>query len=189
MLGESCVDPKRIGLWGISQGGGHVITLGSRLRGKIAAIVAQVPSCGNAGAGSPLSLEKEAEEDATARARGISPLSVVQGVSDHHLPGMDGVPNMQKLVRYRPLDTAHLITCPVLVVDVDQEEMFDRKLNGQRAFEIVQARNPQSKYMVLPGRHYDAYDGPAGQFRKGTSAAVDFFQKHLAAEDIQKSKI
>ncbi len=64
----------------------------------------------------------------------------------HHLPGMDGVPVLHKLVRYRPLDTAHLVErCPLLVIDAEGEEMFDRRENGLAAFEAVARNNPGSR--------------------------------------------
>ncbi len=181
--GEQVVDSTRIGIWGISQGGGHVITIGARHRGRVKAIVSCVPSCGDVGAGDPKSRAEEARQDAIARARGLERLSVPCGVEKGHITGMDGVPNLRKLCRYRPLDTAHLIECPMLVIGAEDEEIFDQNANGFRAYEIVRVKNPGSKFQTLEGRHYDAYDGRKDQFTKGTKLAVAFFQQHLALQD------
>jgi len=177
--GEPVVDSSRLALWGVSQGGGHVLSIGARHRDRLCAIIAQVPSCGVEGAGDPPGRAQQAREDAIMRARGLRPLSVPQGVQHGHLPGMDGVPNLRKLCRYRPLETAHLIGCPVLIVDAAEEEVFDRNKNGRAAFEIVVKRNPASQYHVLPGRHYDAYDGPAGQFKEATTKSIAFLQEQF----------
>lgn len=181
--GEPLVDPARVALWGISQGGGHVLSIAARRRGNVRAVVAMVPSCGEVGAGDPTALASLARRQAIARARGHTPLSVPTGVSSGHLSGMDGVPNLQVLRHYRPLETCHLIACPVLVVDALEEECFDRRKNGFAAYRTVVRRNAQSKYALMPGRHYDAYDGAGGQLRLGNALAIAFLREHLGLGD------
>jgi len=179
LLGESCVNSKRIGIWGISQGGGHVLKVGARRRNEIQAIAAFVPSCGDVGAGNPRNRLESARSDAILRARGKSVLSTPSGVAKNHLPGMDGVPNLSKLVHYQPLNTVHLINCPVLIVDMEDEEIFDRFQNGKKAFDILEANGQSCIYETLKGRHYDAYDGRDGQFEQGNQLAINFFREYL----------
>ena len=70
--GEPRVDPSRLGLWGVSQGGGHVVSYAALDRGRIRAAVALVPSMGRVGAGDVRSRDEEARRDAIARARGTT---------------------------------------------------------------------------------------------------------------------
>lgn len=149
------------------------------MRDRVRAIVAEVPSCGVVGAGKIRELKQQAREEAISRARGDISLSVKQGAKNHHLTGMDGCPQLSKLVRYRPLDSAQFITSPTLIIDARDEEIFDREENGKAAWKILKENGVECAYEVLPGRHYDAYDGKDGQFKQGTSMAVDFFKKHL----------
>jgi dienelactone hydrolase len=181
LLGEPQVDPERVALWGVSQGGGHVLSVAARQRGLVRAVVAMVPSCGDVGAGAPRSeaIRARARREGVARARGLTPLSAPQGLANGgHLEHMDGAPVLEKLVVYRPLDTAHLIRCPLLVVDAAQEEVFDRMRNGAAAFAIASNAAEGCEYVVLPGRHYDAYDEPTFH-KEAVRRTVAFLFKHL----------
>lgn len=128
-----------------------MITIGAKLRDRVKAVVAQVPSCGVEGAGSIRTKFGLGRTRGIEQARGSALLP--QSVPDTHLEGMDGSPVLPKLCAYAPLDTAGLIKCPLLVIDAEEEEMFDPKENGKKAFQIVSANNPASQYVVLPGRY------------------------------------
>ena len=127
-----------------------MITIAAKLRDRVKAAVAQVPSCGIEGAGAIRSKVGLGRESGIAQSQGT--ISLPQSVPETHLKGMDGSPVLSKLCAYAPLDTAALIQCPLLVIDAEEEEMFETKSNGKRAYDIVHAKNPSSQYMVLPGR-------------------------------------
>jgi pimeloyl-ACP methyl ester carboxylesterase len=132
------VDPSRCGIWGSSQGGGHALGFSASDADCVAACVAQVPSCGKFGAGDVRQRTEEGWAAAAAAARAVSPAaSIPQGVRGRHFAGMDGVPITRRLCVYDPLATAGQVTAPVLIIDAEGEEIFDRAENGRRAFEMI----------------------------------------------------
>ena len=167
LLGEARVDGDRIGLWGTSYSGGHVIVFAAR-QPRVAAVVAQV---GYMGVGSES--EERGRRRAVEKARGlIGPIP--QGVDA--IPGLRGAPDLAKMVGWRPIDDAHRVRAPTLVIDVEDEELFDRAANGKAVYEIVRS-GATAKYVVYPGRHYDIY----GRHRSAAlGRAIAWFAAHLA---------
>jgi|SRR5581483_3378992 len=163
---EPQIDPERIGLWGSSYGGGHVAYMAahdSRVKAIVAQVGAQQPFGGIVPAG---------RERAAARARGR--LAVVPPASDA-VPGLAGIPDLAKMIRYRPIDTADKIRVPTLVIDAEQEELFDRMQNGYLLYQIV-SRNAHARYETFPCKHYAIYD----QFyHEASNLARDWFIEHL----------
>ncbi len=168
--GRPELDVERIGLWGTSYGGGHVSFMAAH-DARVKAIVAQVgaqqpgPALVQAGIG---------RARAVARARGeIGPVPPTgDGVS-----GLAGTPDLAKMIRYRPLDTAGLIRVPTLVIDAEDEELFDRVENGHALHEIVR-RSAPSRYVTFPCKHYEIYDR---FYRPASTCARDWFVEHLRA--------
>lgn len=178
---EPGVDPKRIGIWGTSQAGGHVIAQGALNRDRLAAIVSQVPSMGRFGAGAvrESKLEDYSRRVSQGQARAGDPASSIpQGPRNHHLPGLDGVPMVRRILEYDPIATAHQIQAPTLVLDAENEELMDRHENGEAAYKIISKNVPASVYHVVKGiSHYQAYDGKP--YDECVKAATDFFVQHL----------
>jgi dienelactone hydrolase len=164
--GEAIVDAERIGLWGSSYGGGHVAYMAAH-DARVKAVVAQV------GAQQPFGGIFEAgRARAIARARGqIGPIPPHEDAT----PGLGGVPDLAKMIRYRPIDTADKIRVPTLVIDAAQEELFDRMQNGHRLFEIV-SKNAPARYETFPGKHYEIYDK---YYHPASNLARDWFLEHL----------
>ncbi|MXY25283.1 MAG: hypothetical protein F4Y45_12270 [Acidobacteria bacterium] len=57
-------------------------------------------------------------------------------------PNLNGWAHLDKVLEYRPVNDAHRITIPLLVIDAEHEELFDRHQAGelvQRLPEIATA--------------------------------------------------
>ncbi len=169
LIGEPQVDTARIGVWGTSYSGGLVVAFAAR-EPRVAAVVAQVGYMGG-GEASP----ERGRRRATGKARGeIDPIP--QGIDK--FPGLRGTPDLAKMVGWRPIDEAHRIRIPTLVMDVEDEELFDRNANGRAVYEIVRA-NAEAAYEAWPGRHYDIYDKHR---RAALDRAIGWFDEHLMTE-------
>ena len=134
------------------------------------AIVLQVSSQGG-GDATPAAREI-AQERATARARGDAE-PIPQGTDG--VSGLAGTPDLPKMARYRPLDTADRIRVPTLVIDAEHEELMDRLQNGHVLYEIVR-KHALAEYRVFPCTHYEIYDK---HYREASSLARDFLVRQL----------
>lgn len=178
MAGEPRVDAERLGLWGTSFGGGHVVWTAAH-DPRIDAIVAQV-SAQNATAALEKSMGSQAmammQRLATNRARGQAP-AVPQ---NSPLPGLRGTPVLERVAEYRPADVADRVRAATLIIDAEQEELFDIEQNGQAVYEIVKENAP-AEYHVFPITHYEIYSGD--WYEKSLDLETDWFRRHLAAEN------
>jgi dienelactone hydrolase len=168
--GEPGVDPARIGLWGSSYSGGHVVYVAAR-DSRIKCLVAQVPALDSRWVGSGLQRGVTLRE-ATRMARGElgypEPGAVVIG-------GLRGAPIRAKLLDYAPVeDAARAKQCAMLFVVAEKEELFRNEDNGRLAFE--RATGPK-KYVVLPGiTHYGVYREARPE---ATRIEIEWFDQHL----------
>ncbi len=169
LVGEPEVDAARIGVWGTSYSGGLAIAFAAR-EPRVAAVVAQVGFMG--ASGTP---PDRGRRRATEKARGIID-PVPQGIDE--IPGLRGTPDLAKMVGWRPLDEAARIQAPTLIIDVEDEELFDRTANGRAVYDIVRARMT-ADYVLYPGRHYDIYGRHLSAAR---ARAADWFIAHLMPE-------
>ena len=48
-----------------------------------------------------------------------------------------GTPDLAEMVDYRPVDWVSQIRVPTLIIDVTEEELFDRTKNGHAVFELI----------------------------------------------------
>ena len=167
----------RVGIWGTSQGGGHVLWHTAR-DDRVAAVVSQVPSMGRRGAGEPAKTLGQSSREAAAKAARSPVPWYPAGAREHHLPAMDGAPILRKAYEYDPISVVGAIRVPTLIIDVDKEELWDRLDNGKRAFDIISANGVSAKYaLIANANHYDAYDKDAELSRK---LAIDFFKANLS---------
>lgn len=67
------------------------------------------------------------------------------------------------------------VRAPTLIIDVDEEELFDRHANGRAVFEVIRA-NAGAEYAIYPGRHYDIY---RQHRRAALDRAIGWFRVHL----------
>ena len=168
--GDPGVDRARIGLWGSSYSGGHVVYVAAR-DPRIKCLVAQVPALDSrwVGAGFQRALTLG---EATRMARGElgypEPGAVVVG-------NLHGAPIRARLLDYAPVeDAARAAHCAMLFVVAEKEELFRNEDHARLAFD--RARGPK-KYVVLPGiTHYGVYREARA---KATALEITWFHDHL----------
>jgi uncharacterized protein len=156
VYGEPMVDKERIGIWGTSFGGGHVIYRAAHDR-RVACVVAQVGSMPDDWTGRyPDGLKKVYEGD-SARARGLVD-PVPQGGGS---PGaLQGTPYSERIAVFNPGQYADRVNVPTLLIDAEKEHYFKTEENSGRVHEILKQNGVPTDYHVLKGRsHYDVYSG------------------------------
>jgi dienelactone hydrolase len=167
LSGEPGVDKKRIGLWGTSFGGGHVVYVAAR-DSRVRCIVSQVPSMD----GNWVNQFFKPREQAVLRARGeIDP--VPQG--ENKMPGLNGTPYLSRIAEYRPVAFAGSLKIPVLIIVAEKDTLIDNRANGEKVYDIVK-NNVPAKYEMVPCAHFEIYDTYRMQ---AISLAIAWFDKYL----------
>ncbi len=172
--GEPQCDRERIGLWGSSYSGGHVVYVAAR-DPRVKATVSQVPAFDSRWVVlSGAEIEKTYAE-ASARAHGElgypEPGARVIG-------NLRGAPIREKLMQYAPVEDAHLAPhCATLFVLAENEELFDNADHGIKAHQ--RATGPK-KLVIVPGiKHYGIYVQARPQAQK---LALDWYREHLKGQ-------
>jgi uncharacterized protein len=169
--GEKQCDTNRIGLWGSSYSGGHVVYAAAR-DPRVKATVSQVPALDSRFVLQTEDLRRQTFQQATQRARGeIGYPPPGQRV----IGNLRGAPILDKLMQYAPVeDAASAPKCAMLFVLAGNEELFDNKQHGILAYE--RAKGPK-KLVILPGiKHYDIYQGSRKEAQR---LALEWFDKYL----------
>ena len=167
LSGEPGVDTNRIGLWGTSFGGGHVVYVAAK-DSRVRCIVSQVPSMD----GRWVNLFFNPRKMATERARGeIDP--VPQGVDV--IPGLTGTPHLSRIAEYHPVDAAAMMKIPVLIIVAEKEKLMDNREHGEKVYNIVKHHVP-AKYETIPGTHFEIYDTYRN---RAITSAIAWFDKYL----------
>ncbi len=187
------VDPARVGLWGTSYAGGHVLTVGA-LDKRLRCLVAQVPLVSGertfqswVPADRRARFEQRLADDRDARARGEAP-----ALSRPATPGSEteewaravdtsGVyPNaitlrsLELMRSYEPISfVARIAPTPLLMIIADA----DTQTPVQWQHEAFALAAEPKKLVSLAGRHYDPYQSLRPQ---ATAAALDWFRAHLS---------
>lgn len=167
--GESIVDKSRIGIWGSSFGGGHVIWRAANDE-RVKCVVAQVGAMDQM-LGLPMD---EIHQEKIRRARGeVMPVPL-----DAEKPeGLVGTPYYDRFAEFSPVQHAHKITVPVLIIDADKEHYFDIKDHGGKVYSIIKDK-VTSEYVVFKDtEHYDVYRGE--KLKETMALEVPWFKKHL----------
>ncbi len=176
--GEPGVDRNRIGLWGSSFGGGHVMFRAAH-DDRVKCIISQV---------SPMDLVSviqgffeelnmdfdKIKEERIQRARGDIP-SVPQ--KDHLIQGLNGTPEVARFLEFVALDHTDKVNIPVLIIDAEKEHYFDIKKQGQRAYEQLKGRVPVEYHVLKDMAHYGVYSGEG--LKKIMALEIDWFNTHL----------
>ena len=199
------VDPTRIGVWGSSYSGGHVLVLGAIDR-RVKAVVAQVPLVsGSANIAELVRADFRAgfrqmfDDDRAARFRGDPPAMVPVVAEDPLAPSALPTPDswtwftetgktrapswknevtlrtVEMLGEYEPAAYIARISPTPLLMVVAREDHLTPAHLAIDAYE--RAREPK-RLVILPGGHFDAYvDG----FAEASTPARDWFVEHLGA--------
>ena len=186
------IDPERIGLWGTSFAGGHVLVVGALDR-RVRCVVSQVPLVAGydtlrswVGDANWDKLQARFAEDRDARYRGEAPRVTrparpgdqtsawVSAIGAENLyPNEITQRSLEHLGSYEPASfIARLAPTPLLMILATEDTQTPYA--GQRAaFEL--AGEPR-QLLLLAGRHYDPY---TTLFTPAAEAARDWFLQHL----------
>jgi fermentation-respiration switch protein FrsA (DUF1100 family) len=197
------VDPDRIGIWGSSYSGGHVLAVAAIDR-RVKCVVAQVPAVsGHANFRALVradfipAFQAQFNSDREARFRGEPPAMVPVVDEDPLAPSALPTPDsytwftethesrapswrnevtlrsVEMFTEYEPGTYLPWISPTPLLMCVAQNDVLTPADIAIAGYE--QAREPK-KLVILPGGHFDAYvDG----FDLACGAATDWFTQHL----------
>lgn len=193
------IDRDRIGLWGTSFGGGHVISTAARLPG-IAAVVAQCPFTDGIASSRTLSplitarITARALRDVVAARTGKPPVMVptagrpgevaLMNAPDAYegylrlVPEGVRLPNEVaariglKIITYRPGRLAAKIACPILFCVCETDTVAPAKATLRYA-----AKAPRGEVRTYPEGHFAIYVGDA--FERVVADQIDFLDRHL----------
>lgn len=170
--GESMVDTKRIGIWGSSFGGGHVVWRTSH-DSRVACAVAQV---GGVGEATLNKLPPPLAKMRTDRARGVID-PVPQGIA---VPGgeLQGTAYMERIVAFSPGYYVDWIKVPLLQIDAENEHYFNIEQSRKTLHEVLKKNGVPTEYHVIKGKgHYDVYRGDT--LKEIMAIEIAWFNKHL----------
>jgi fermentation-respiration switch protein FrsA (DUF1100 family) len=185
------VDADRIGVWGTSYGGGHVLTVGAIDR-RIKCVVSQVPTISGSRnhmrRNTPDGLREKGrafDEDRLNRFRGQAPAMVKALADDNMFTRMPPecsvnldthvtLRTMEMYAEYEPATIIERISpTPLLMIIASDDDMTftDDELEA-----FHRAREPKS-LVIVPGDHRVVY---FEQYERTSTAARDWYVTHLA---------
>lgn len=168
--GEDLCDKDRIGIWGTSFAGGHVIYVAAR-DPRVKAFVSQVGSTDARWTLRNPQLREHVFQQGTARARG----KIGYPEPFAEFSGMRGQPVWERLMRYAPIeDIIRAEKCAKLFIIAENEEMFDNKEHAIAAYE--RATGVKKLISVPDIKHYGIYNEKR---REAQQLAIDWFSEHL----------
>jgi dipeptidyl aminopeptidase/acylaminoacyl peptidase len=175
--GEPHVDASRIGIWGSSLGGSHVMWRAGN-DSRVKAVVSQVGGFFRTEQMLDPAAQAANDKIKAQRARGeIEP--VPQGGLEQ-FKELKGSPVPERLNWFRPGDFIDDIDVPILIIQAEKEHYFKVADHGDWAYEKLKARNVPVEYHVMKGvDHYGIYRPPA--LDEAMKLEVAFFEKHLKA--------
>jgi hypothetical protein len=199
------VDANRIGVWGTSYSGGHVMYLAPYDR-RIKAVVAQVPATDiwdtyfesmpaeQRNGALAWAAKDRSEQASTGKVNYITVAAPVDQPSwwplqewyDSFMDLSKNAPNWTNKITigsfdthitYKPTAAIHRIAPTPFLMIVASDDVICPTEVEKRAFE--RAKDPK-KLIVVQGRHFDAYHGPKhDQF---AMPAVEWFKTHLGLQ-------
>ncbi|WP_036605297.1 serine aminopeptidase domain-containing protein [Paenibacillus assamensis] len=171
------VDEHRLGLWGSSLGGGHVISVASRAS-EITAVIAQIPYNGFPKKSTHswwqrLKLLRLIRKDQNRAKKGREPLYIPMVGNTGELAIMVGsdaartIAGMQsstwrneiaprvimEMAKYKPSSTADKVKAAVLICYGE----FDKETQGPQTKELIEAL-PTVEVKVYPATHFEFYE-------------------------------
>jgi dienelactone hydrolase len=171
--GEKQCDPDRIGIWGSSYSGGHVVYVAAR-DPRVKAFVSQVGAMDSRWTMATPEARVYTRTQATARARGEIGYPPPGG----RFGSLTGQPVWEKLMYYAPIeDIGRCKECAKLFIIAANEELFDNRANAILAYERSAG---VKKLVTIPGiKHYGIYAEARGRAQK---EAISWFDEHLKKE-------
>jgi uncharacterized protein len=162
-------DPDRIGLWGSSFAGGHVVYVAAR-DPRVRAFVSQVGSMDGRWVLSPRMREMTFAAGA-ARTRG----QIEHPKPREKFGSLTGAPILEKFIGFAPIeDIGRCEKCAKLFIIAEKEELFDNKDHAILAHERATG---VKKLVVIPDiTHYGIYNEARD---RAQVEAIAWFDEHL----------
>lgn len=170
--GEPQVTANKLGIWGTSMGGGLALVVAAN-DDRVKALVTQMSPVNYKYNLSAFSNSKMRQVE-TLTARGIIP--PFPGPKSKINPLLAGFPDWVAMKRFNPLSYADQLSAHTLIIDAEQESLFDIKQNGQLLHQQIKKR-VDSRYITYPGKHYDMYKGE--NLGNARQSALQWFIKYL----------
>ncbi len=169
MAGEPRCDAIRIGLWGSSFSGGHIVYVAAR-DPRIKAFVSQVGSMDSRWVLGP-SMKEYTFAQATARSQG----KIGYPKPLEKFGTLTGAPILEKFVGYAPIeDIARCQKVAKLFIIAEHEELFDNK---EHAIWAHERSTGVKKLVTIPNiKHYGVYYEARGRAQK---EAINWYDEHL----------
>ncbi len=169
-VGEKQCDPDRIGIWGSSYSGGHVVYVAAR-DPRVKAFVSQVGAMDSRWTLATPVARAHTFSQGTARARG----EIGYPPPGAKFMNMNGQPVWEKLMTYAPIeDIDRCNNCAKLFVIAGNEELFNNKDHAILAYQRSQG---VKKLVTIPGiKHYGIY---LEARKRAQQEAIAWFDAHL----------
>jgi dienelactone hydrolase len=168
--GDKQCDPARIGIWGSSYSGGHVVYVAAR-DPRVKAFVSQVGAMDSRWTIATAAARAHTFAQGTARAEG----KIGYPPPGSRFMNMNGQPVWEKLMQYAPIeDIGRCKDCAKLFIIAGNEELFD---NRQHAILAYERSAGVKKLVTIPSiKHYGIYNEARD---RAETEALDWFDEHL----------
>jgi len=204
------VDRERIGIWGSSYSGGHVLVVGAIDR-RVKCVVSQVPLVSGYRnilrlvradfiAGARAQFDQDRESRFAGNPPAMIPVVSPDPTAQSALPTADSyqwftetgntrapawknevtVRTVEMLMEYEPVTYIERVSPTPLLMVIAAGDHLAVADEAFAAFNV--AREPK-KLVILPGGHFEAYLGPG--FEMASGAARDWFVQHLRQGVVQ----
>jgi len=173
--GEPNVDKGHLGLIGTSYGGGLVTWVAGN-DPRVKAVAAQVPGMGG---GRGPKAEQMAYELLAKQSRAeTEPVPFETGRLGGKLSAYAQMrANPAKSIGYSAIAAADKITAPMIILVAEKEELMDNRQNGQKVYDILEARSIPAEYHVIKNiTHYGVY---REAFDEAARLEIDWFNRYL----------
>ena len=172
---EPQVMANNLGVWGTSMGGGLALAIAAS-DGRVKALVDQMGPVNY-----QYNLRKMPEEviryaEAQAARGEIPPYP---GPDSKLNPDLQGYVDWVAMKRFNPLSQIENLQAPTLIIDAENETLFETEKNGQLLYRAIKNRLP-ARYKLYPGGHYAMYSGD--NLRAAREEALRWFSLYLKKE-------
>ncbi|MFQ3323100.1 MAG: dienelactone hydrolase [Pseudomonadales bacterium] len=170
--GEPQVMADNLGIWGTSMGGGLAVVMATQ-DSRIKALVDQM---------GPVNYHYNLKDIPANYVRTIETqmargeLLPFPGPTGNASPQLKGYPDWVAMKRFNPMSYAEQLAVPTLIIDAQEEALFDTTKNGQLLYNAIKNR-VDARYSVYPVKHYDMYKGE--NLAKARSEGLQWFIDHL----------
>lgn len=170
VTGEAQCDANRIGLWGSSYSGGHVVYVAAR-EPRVKAFVSQVGAMDSRWTLATAPMRASTYSQAIARTHG----KLEYPKPSAKFGSLTGMPIQEKLATYAPIeDIGRVEKCAKLFIIAGDEELFDNKDNAILAHQRAKG---VKKLITIEGiKHYGIYNEARPQAQR---EAIAWFDEYL----------